>query len=169
MNIRLLITISILIISLPVYALDCNKKPCHKKCISSQPDYVQIQCWCNSRKKVYYRYWHNDGVPEYNEVCDGTFEQYAVNYCAAKRRYDGYLLNNKNFANTYTPQYDPICDGSEAEYLQKIQVLKQNQAINNMADALRQPVQVNVNHSGTTNHNVQLNGTIRHQNYWYSF
>lgn len=170
MNRKLLLITLTLILALPVYALDCNKKPCHKKCIDMQPEHIQDQCWCNARKKVYYHYWGtNYGVPEYNEVCDGSFEQYAVKYCAAKRRYDNFQLNNTNssIANRYTPQYDPICDGTEYDYNQKMQVLKQNQAINNMADALRQPVQVNVNHSGTVKQNIQLDGTIRHMNYWY--
>lgn len=74
-------------------------------------------------------------------------------------RYDNYNLNsyNPNIANHYTPRYDPICDKSREEYYQKLQVIRQNQAMNNMAEALKQPVQVNVNHSGT----------IRHNNYFY--
>ena len=86
-------------------------------------------------------------------------------------RYDNYQLNNYNpsIANSYTPQYDPICDGSQSDYYQKVQVIKQNQAINNMAEALRAPVKVNVNHSGTVDHNInqtiQLNGTMYHYGY----
>ncbi|MCM1338577.1 MAG: hypothetical protein NC191_02770 [Muribaculaceae bacterium] len=146
--------------TVPAFALDCTKKPCHKNCISSQPNYVQTQCRCNARKKVYYHYWGtNYGVPEYDMACDGTFEQYTVKYCAEKRRYDNWQLNNDNpnIANKYTPQYDPICDGSQAEYTRNIQILKQTQAINNMADSLRNQ-NINVHHSGTVNQNVNVNG-----------
>lgn len=171
-SILILGMVQLLIANISAFALDCNKSPCHKNCISSQPNSVQTQCRCNSRKKVYYHYWGtNYGVPEYDMACDGTFEQYSVKYCAAKRRYDDFKLNNynSNVANSYTPQYDPICDGSHAEYTQNIQILKQNQAINNYADALRnQHVQIdaNVYHQGTVNHNVNqnvnFNGTMYH-------
>ena len=149
----LILEILLLLSVVPVFALDCNKKPCHRDCINSQPNSVQVQCRCNSRKKVYYNLWR-DSIPEYDMTCDGTFEQYAVKYCAAKRRYDNYMLNPAIYANNYTPQYDPICDGSYAEYAQNIQVLKQTQAINNHADALRNQ---HVYHSGFINHYVDIN------------
>lgn len=156
MNKILLIVTLTLLYSLPVYALDCNKKPCHKKCIASQPTTVQTQCMCNARKKVYFY-----SIPEYNEVCDGSFEQYAQRYCAAKRRHDNIELSQMYTGNNYTPEYEQICDGSYDEYLQRIQILKQNQLMNKYIEAINQPTQVNVNHSGT----VELNGTIRNTNY----
>lgn len=173
MNKKIFIIFTVFILTilvLPVWALDCNRKPCHSKCIENQPTYIQKQCWCDARKKVYYHYWGtNFGVPEYNATCDGSYEQYVEKYCAAKMRYDNYNLNNynPNIANHYTPQYDPICDKSREEYYQKLQVIRQNQAMNNMAEVLKQPVQVNVNHSGTVQQNVRLDGTIRHNNYYY--
>lgn len=163
MNKILLIVTLILLYSLPVYALDCNKKPCHKKCIASQPESIQTQCMCNTRKRIYYHltWFKNTGVPEYNEVCDGNFEQYRNQYCAAKFKYDDAYLTNSTTGQYYTPQYDQLCDGSYDEYLQKIQVLKQNQMMNRYINTMNRPVEVNVNHSGT----VELNGTIRNTNY----
>lgn len=66
MSIKFLLTILLISISLPVFAVNCMKKPCHKKCIESQPESVKTQCMCNKRKKVYYHYWGtNYGVPEH--------------------------------------------------------------------------------------------------------
>lgn len=167
MNKKIFIITSLLILALPVWALDCNRKPCHSKCISSQPACVQTQCRCNARKKVYFHYLGtNWGVPEYDPTCDGSFEDYVEKYCTAKMRYDNY---NLGMYKHYTPQYEPYCDGSREEYNQKLQVIKQNQAMNDMVDALKQPVQVNVNHSGTVQQNVRLDGTIRHNNYYYYY
>lgn len=121
-----------LFIPLSSLALDCQKKPCHRDCIDSQPQSIQTQCKCNARKN--FRYW----VPEYNPVCDGTFEEYTARYCAGKIRYD-----NQMFSYSYTPEYDPLCDTQES-YFQKIQSLRQIQSYNKMIDALSRPVQVNV-------------------------
>ncbi len=121
------------LLTLPSIAVDCQKKPCHRDCINSQPQYIQTQCKCDARKN--FRYW----VPEYNPVCDGSFEEYTARYCAGKIRYDNQMLPYTN----YTPEYDPLCDTQES-YFQKIQYLKQMQTYNKMIDALTQPVQVNV-------------------------
>lgn len=166
MYLKLILIIASLVATIPVYALDCNKKPCHKKCINMQPEPVRTQCMCKSRKDIYYHFWGlKSGVPEYNPVCDGDFELYRMKYCAAKRKYDNWFLTNSTTRYTYTPNYDQLCDGSYNEYNQRIEQLKQNQALNNMADAIRHPVQVNVNHSGNVNHNIEFNGTIQHYNY----
>ncbi len=167
MKLKLILIIASLVVTIPVYALDCNKKPCHRKCIDMQPESVKTQCMCNKRKKVYYHIWSmpKSGIPEYNEVCDGDFANYVIKYCAAKNHYDRIYLTHYYTQYTYTPQYDQLCDGSYEEYTQKIQILKQNQALNNMADAIRQPVNVNVNHSGNVKQNIQLDGTIHHYNY----
>lgn len=171
MNLKLILIIASLVVTIPVYALDCRKKPCHSKCISNQSETIKIQCMCKKRKNVYYKLALNfgTGVPEYNEACDGSFEQYAIKYCEAKRHYDNAYLSNPYYTYTYTPKYDQICDGSYEEYSRKVQLLKQNQAINNMADALRKPVEINVNHKGTIKQDIQLNGTIRTDNYNYWF
>lgn len=51
-KIFIIFAIFILIIGvLPAWALDCNRKPCHSKCIKNQPTYIQNQCWCDARKK----------------------------------------------------------------------------------------------------------------------
>lgn len=51
MNKKIFIITSLLILALPVWALDCNRKPCHGKCINFQPTSVQLQCKCDARKK----------------------------------------------------------------------------------------------------------------------
>lgn len=154
--------IQLLLVNIPVFALNCNKTFCHPKCINSQPASVQTKCRCDLRRGVKYN------VPEYDKVCDGTFEEYKAKYCAAKQRYDNeqsevdYIIYH---TNRYTPAYDSLCDGSYAEYMQKIQGLKQIQALNNYSDALRnQRVQVNgsVYHSGNVNQNVNFNGSMYH-------
>ncbi len=126
-----------ILITLPSIAVDCQKKPCHRDCIDSQPRSVQTQCKCDARKN--FRYW----VPEYNSVCDGSFEEYRTRYCAGKIRYDNQMLSYSYSRNNYTPEFDPMCDTQES-YFQKIQSLKQMQSYNKMIDALTQPVQVNV-------------------------
>ncbi len=133
-----------LFIPLSSLALDCQKKPCHRDCIANQPESIQTQCRCDARKKIYYHYWGtNFGVPEYEAVCDGSFEQYRVQYCSAKIRYDNQALSNPYSGNNYIPEYDPMCD-TEESYYQKMNNLKQNQYYNKMIDALSRPVQVNV-------------------------
>lgn len=171
MHNKFLLLLLTLILALPANAVNCDKKPCHRKCIATQPEYIQTKCKCKKRKKVYYHLFANPGtgVPEYNEACDGSFEEYRIKYCEAKRYYDNAYLSNPNYAYTYTPRYDELCEGSYEDYSQRVQQLKHNQAINNMADALRKPQQVNVNHSGNVNHNVNLDGTVRIRNYYYGY
>lgn len=169
MNKYFLLLLLLLIISLPADAINCDKKPCHKKCIANQPQYIQTECMCKSRKRVYYKLFltPRSGVPEYNAACDGSFEEYAIKYCNAKRYYDNAYLTNPNYKYSYTPQYDEICDGTYEKYSQKIEQLKHNQAINNMADAIRKPVDINVNYRGNVKHDVNINGTMNHYFYGY--
>ena len=167
MKFKVLSFLLVLMIALPANAVNCEKKPCHKKCIASQPDYIQTQCRCNKRKKVYYHFlWTKTGVPEYDPVCDGSVEQYTIKYCEAKRYYDTQMLTTYE-PNRYTPQYDSLCDGSYDQYLENVKEIKQIQAINNAADALRQPIRVNHTIYGQMNHNI--NGTIRTNNYYYGY
>ena len=65
MNKKFVSLILMLMLSLPSYAIDCYKKPCHKKCIDNQSQAIKTQCWCNSRKLVYYHIGRNIGMPEY--------------------------------------------------------------------------------------------------------
>ncbi len=170
MKFKVLSFLLVLMIALPANAVNCEKKPCHKKCIASQPDYIQTQCRCEKRKKVYYHTWGSKtGVPEYDPACDGSVEQYIIKYCEAKRIYDQKFLNYTDpyIPNTYTPSYDQNCDGTYEQYLENIKELKKIQAINNAADALRQPIQVNHTIYGQMNHNI--NGTIRTNNYYYGY
>ena len=170
MKFKVLSFLLVLMIALPDKEVNCEKKPCHKKCIASQPDYIQTQCRCEKRKKVYYHTWGSKtGVPEYDPACDGSVEQYIIKYCEAKRIYDQKFLNYTDpyIPNTYTPSYDQNCDGTYEQYLENIKELKKIQAINNAADALRQPIQVNHTIYGQMNHNI--NGTIRTNNYYYGY
>ena len=47
MKFKVLSILLVLMIALPANAVNCEKKPCHKKCIASQPDYMKNQCRCN--------------------------------------------------------------------------------------------------------------------------
>ena len=38
---KILTIIAMFVLVLPVFALDCNKKPCHSKCINLQPSNVE--------------------------------------------------------------------------------------------------------------------------------
>lgn len=117
----------ILCFSLPSYAVNCEKKPCHKKCIDFQPDSVKLRCYCQNRKNVYYQ-----RIPQYEEACDGSFEDYRIRYCQAKQAYDTHMLNwtaTNGGTTIYLPEYDPNCYSSFEQFLQLRQQLLEQQKI----------------------------------------
>ncbi len=127
---KLLSVLVLLFIALPSFAVNCYKKPCHKKCIEFQDENIKLQCYCNGRKNVYYR-WGHIGVPAYDSRCE-TQEEYLIKYCEAKRHYDNaQMINNIN----YLSNYDANCDGQYEDFLirqrkeQEIRLLSQPQTI----------------------------------------
>lgn len=146
--------ILILCFSLQCYAVNCEKKPCHKKCIDLQPDNVKLNCYCQKRKNVYYRYGRY-GVPEYDERCDGSIESYRIRYCEAKRIYDDMQMNLSGIGNRiYLPKYDANCYSSYEQFMQLRQQLLEKQQAEIMSRTLNQPQFIY--------HDVNVNGTIKH-------
>ncbi len=117
MNLKLLVVLVIIVISLPAHAVNCERRPCHKKCIDTH----RLECYCKERPKIYYDY-----VPEYNENCDGNYESYRLRYCRAKRDYDS---RHQNIFKDFIPEYDQLCDGSYEQYIQKQQLYLQKKQI----------------------------------------
>ncbi len=152
--------ILILCFSLQCHAVNCERKPCHNKCIASQPSDVQLNCYCKNRKNVYYRFggWTGSkyGVPEYNERCDGDIESYRIRYCEAKQRFDNYNMMNFriNLNRIYLPEYDANCYSSYEEFMQLRQQLLEMQKAEMMSRTLSQPQHIYHNVNGTMNHNI---------------
>ena len=68
-------------------------------------------------------------------------------YCNNKREYDRFMLSQ--MYSNHIPSYEEACDGSYEAYYQRIMQLEQIRATKQMADAIRIPSSINVNHSGT--------------------
>ena len=146
---KILLVIVLFAITLPSYAVNCVKKPCHKKCIEFQPENIKFQCYCNGRKNVYYK-WGRIGAPAYDPRCE-TKEEYLVKYCEAKRYYD----NARGYNNIgYIPAYDANCDGPYEEFLIR---QRREQEIRQLS----QPQIINVNHSIYGTVDVNTNYTQR--------
>lgn len=151
----------ILSFALPCYAVNCEKKPCHKKCIDSQPARVKLNCYCQNRKNIYYNYgWgQRTGVPAYEEACDGSIENYRIRYCQAKQEYDAAQMRGAHFSSRiYLPEYDANCDGSYEQFMQLRQQVLDQQKAELQIKQLNQPQVIyhDVNVNGTMKHNINI-------------
>lgn len=138
----------ILSFALPCYAVNCVKKPCHKKCIDSQPARVKLNCYCQNRKNIYY-----GGVPAYEEACDGSVENYRIRYCQAKQEYDAEQMRRARImSKTYLPEYDANCYSSFEQFMQLRQQLLEQQKVElqfkQSQQAQPQPLQIYVRTNG---------------------
>lgn len=155
---KFLLPTFILCLALPCYAVNCEKKPCHKKCINFQSASVKLNCYCQNRKNIYYR-WGSIGVPAYEEVCDGSIENYRIRYCQAKQAYDTEQMNNKRMlSQIYLPEYDPNCYSSFDQFMQlRQQLLEQQKAeLQFRQQNAPQVIYHDVNVNGTMKHNINV-------------